>query len=83
METLHKRGTSKYTQTIMSSQKLDELKYNLKIMLPAMNLYERVEILNAGRASAPLDVSQGVLELAERVLTPSDWTALKSKLGIK
>ena len=70
-------------KAIIASQKPDELKYNLEIMLPAMNLCERAEILNAGRASAPPEVFQLVLKLAERVLSPNDWTALKSKLGIK
>jgi hemerythrin-like domain-containing protein len=70
-------------RTILTSQKPDELKYNLEMMLPAMNLYERAEILNAGRASAPPEMFQAVLKLAERVLSPNDWTALKSKLGTK
>ena len=35
-------------RTIVASQEPDELNYNLEIMLPAVNLDERAEIINAG-----------------------------------
>jgi hypothetical protein len=70
-------------RAILASQKPDELKYNLEIMLPAMNLDERAEIMNAGRASAPPEMFQAVLKLVEQVLNHDDWTATKSKIGIK
>jgi hypothetical protein len=70
-------------RTILASQKPDELKYNLEIMLPAMNLDERAEIINAARASAPPEMFQAVLKLAQQALSPDEWTALKSKIGIK
>ncbi len=69
-------------RAILASQNPEELKYNLQLMLPAMNLYERAEILNAGRASMPPQAFQVVLKLAEQVLNPDDWKALKSKIGI-
>jgi hypothetical protein len=60
----------------------EELKYDLQIMLPAMNTYERAEMINAGRANTPPQVFQGVLKLAEQVLGSDDWAALKSKIGV-
>ena len=70
-------------RTILASQKPNELKYNLEIMLPAMNLDERAEIINAAQAGAPPEMFQAVLKLAEQVLSPDEWTALKSKIGIR
>lgn len=69
-------------KTILASQNPEELKYDLQIMLPAMNVYERVDMINAGRASMPPQVFQGLLKLAEQVLSPDDWIALKPKIGI-
>ena len=65
---------------IMASQKPDELRENFEMMLPAINLYERVEMIRAGQASMPPEAFQGFLKLSERALSPEDWTRLKSKL---
>jgi len=70
-------------RTILASQKPNELKYNLEIMLPAMNLDGRAETINAARASAPPEMFQAVLKVAEQVLSPDEWAVLKSKIGIK
>jgi hypothetical protein len=70
-------------KTIMASQKPDELRDSFAMMLPAMNLYERVEMIGAGRGSMPPEAFQGFLKLTERLLSPEEWTALKSKLETK
>jgi len=70
-------------KTIMTSQKPDELKGNFEMMLPAINLYERVEMIGAGRATMPPEAFQGFLKLTERLLSPEEWAALKSKLETK
>jgi len=69
-------------RTILSNQNPEELKYNLQLMLPAMNIFERLEILNAGKATMPPEAFRGVLKLAENALSPSDWAELKAKLEI-
>lgn len=69
-------------RAILTSQNPEELKYDLQIMLPTMNIYEQAETINAGRANTPPQVFQGFLKLAQQVLDPDDWTALKSKIGI-
>ena len=70
-------------KTIMASQKPDELRDSFVMMLPAMNLYERVEMIEAGRASMPPEAFQGFLKLIEHLLSSEEWTALKSKLENK
>ena len=70
-------------KTIIASQKPDELVENLGMMLSASNLYERAGILMGGRAIMPPEAFQTVLKFAEQVLSPNDWVALKSKIGIK
>ena len=69
-------------KTIIASQKPDELMENLGMMLSASNLYERAGILMGGRAIMPPEAFQTVLKFAEQVLSPNDWLALKSKIGI-
>jgi len=69
-------------KTILTSQSPDELKYDLQIMLPAMNTYERIDLINAGRQSIPPLAFQGLLKLIEQILGPEDWKALKPKIGI-
>ena len=67
---------------IMANQKQEEVVENLEMMLPAMNLQERAEMLGAGRAMMPPEAYQGFLKLAQRILEPNDWTNLKTKLGV-
>ena len=69
-------------KTIMASQKPDELRDSFAMMLPAMNLYERAEIINAARPGVPAEMFQAVLKLAKKVLKPDEWAALKPKIGI-
>jgi hypothetical protein len=69
-------------RTIIASQKPEELRENFEMMLPAMNLYERVDMINQGRSTMPPEAFQAFLKLAEHLLSPDDWKALKSKLGI-
>jgi len=69
-------------KAILASQNPEELRYDLQIMLPAMNTYERAETINAGRMSMPPQAFQGFLKLAEKVLGPDDWAVLKSKIQI-
>jgi hemerythrin-like domain-containing protein len=70
-------------RSILTSQTPAEITENFEMMLPAINLQERVEMLGGGRAIMPPEVFQGFLKLAQRVLNPDDWTTLKQKLGIQ
>jgi hemerythrin-like domain-containing protein len=53
-------------KAILASQNPEELKYDLQIMLPAMNMYERAEIINAGRANTPPQVFKAFSRLPNR-----------------
>ncbi len=69
-------------KAILAGQTPEEAKYSLQMMLPAMNLYERAELLNAAKMSMPPPAFQGVLRLIELALNPDDWKTLKTKVGI-
>jgi len=67
---------------ILGAQKPEELSESVEMMIPAMNLYERADMLLGGKASIPPQAFQALLKIVERVLSTDDWTALKSKIGI-
>ena len=68
-------------KAMIMSQNPEELKYDLQIMLPAVNRYERPEIFYAARVSMPTQVFQGLLQIAEKVLSSKDWATLKMEIG--
>ena len=55
---------------------------SLALMLPAMNLDDRTEMLGGMRAGAPAEVFEGVWSLAGSVLDPADRSALASRLEL-
>jgi hypothetical protein len=60
----------------------DEMAASLAVMLPAMNVDDRVEMLSGMRAGAPPEVFEGVWGLAASVLSPQDHAQLCARLGI-
>ena len=69
-------------QAIVSSIPPHEMVRSLAIMLPAMNLDDRAELLGGMRAGAPAEVFAGVWSLAGSVLAADDVTALGRRLGV-
>jgi hypothetical protein len=69
-------------RAIVASIPPDEVASGLSVMLPAMNLDDRTEMLGGMRAGAPPEVFAGVWALAGSVLTPADHAALGTRLGI-
>ena len=65
---------------VMADQTPNQLMDNLTMMLPAMSLSERLMILNQAKAAMPPEAFQAVLKLAEHVLAPEDWAALKNTM---
>jgi hypothetical protein len=59
-----------------------ELAEALAIMIPAMNVDDRTELLGGMRAGAPAEVFAGVWGLVGSVLVPADLAALGARLGI-
>jgi hypothetical protein len=67
---------------IIASIPPEEMAASLSVMLPAMNVDDRVEMLAGMREGAPLKVFAGVCALAESVLTPDAWHATATRLAL-
>ncbi len=55
---------------------------SLAVMLPAMNVDDRTELLGGMKAGAPAEVFQEVWGLASSVLDPADVEALAVRLSV-
>ena len=59
-----------------------EMAEGLGLMLPAMNIDDRAELLGGMREGAPAEIFAGVWGLAGSLLDPADYAALAVRLGI-
>ena len=59
-----------------------EMAEYLAIMIPAMNLDDRTELLGGMRAGAPAEVFIGVWGLVGSLLTPAEVAAIGARLGL-
>jgi hemerythrin-like domain-containing protein len=66
---------------IIAYQKPEELMFVLGMMLPAMAPKERVELMAGARGMMPPPAFQGVMDMARRVLSPTEYQRLKDGLG--
>jgi hypothetical protein len=69
-------------QAIVSSIPPDEMAVSLALMLPAMNVDDRAELLGGMQAGAPAEVFAGVWALAHSVLDEPSTAALAGRLGL-
>lgn len=69
-------------QAIVDSMPPEDLARGLAVMLPAMNIEDRTEMLGGIRAGAPAEVFAGVWGLASSVLEVRDLEALANRLGL-
>lgn len=60
----------------------DELARTLAFMLPAMNVFDRVELLGGMQATAPAPAFEAVVGLARSVLRPDEFSAVAQRLAI-
>lgn len=67
---------------IVSSIEPDDMAWSLSMMLPAMNLEDRVELLSGMREGAPAEVFEGVCGLASQVLDLADSSTLRERLEL-
>jgi len=67
---------------ILGSIPPDEMARSLALMLPAMNLDDRTELLGGMREQAPPEAFQGVWGLAGSVLAADDHAALARRLDL-
>lgn len=70
-------------QAIVSSIPPPDMARSLALMLPAMNVDGRVELLGGMKAGAPPEVFTGVWNLAGSVLDPADFAAVALRLGLE
>lgn len=70
-------------EAIISSIPPHELAASLAVMLPAMNVDDRVEMLGGMRAGAPPEAFGDIWSLAGSVLAPADHAAVAARLGIE
>jgi hypothetical protein len=69
-------------QEIVGSIPPEEMARSLSVMLPAMNIDDRTELLGGMQAGAPAEVFQGVWGLAASVLDVRDLEVLAARLGL-
>jgi hypothetical protein len=67
---------------IISSIRPDEMTAALAVMLPAMNVDGRAELLGGIQAHAPRQVFEGIWSLSASVLAPVNHRAVAVRLGI-
>ena len=72
----------KINEAIIGSIPPQEMAEALGVMVPAMNVDDRAEMLGGIRAGAPAEVFAGIWGLAGSVLSPKDHDALASRLGL-
>ena len=68
-------------QAIIASIPPDEMAIGLSLMIPAMNIDDRTEMLGGMKAGAPPEVFAGVWGLVGSVLPSDDYTALAARVG--
>ena len=69
-------------ESIIASIPPDEMSSSLAVMLPAMNVDDRAELLGGMRAGAPPEVFAGVWSLTGSLLPPSDHRSLAARLEL-
>ena len=74
-------GVAAVNGAIIGSIPPDEMARGMAVMLPAMNVDDRTELLGGMQANAPAEVFEGVWGLATSVLAPADVAALATRLG--
>jgi hypothetical protein len=67
---------------VIASLSPDEMMRSLALMLPAMNVDDRTELLGGMRADAPAPVFEAVWRLAGSVLPVADHSTLATRLGV-
>ena len=69
-------------EAIIASLTPQEMAMSLPLMLPAMNIDDRTEMLGGMRHGAPPEAFARVWDLARSVLAPADANRLATRLGI-
>jgi hypothetical protein len=70
-------------QVIIAGIPPEQMARSLAVMMPAMNIDDRAELLGGMRAGAPAEVFAGVWSLVGSVLAPAEHAALARRLEIE
>lgn len=76
-------GLFEVHERLVASIPPPEMAASLSLMLPAMNLDDRTELLGGIRLGAPAEVFAGIWALAESVLLPADVAAVSARLCLR
>ncbi|MEO5839089.1 MAG: hemerythrin domain-containing protein [Acidimicrobiales bacterium] len=67
---------------IIGSITPEEMVQSGSVMLPAMNVEDRVELLGGAQAGAPPEVFAGMMGLTQVVISPADYAQVAARLGV-
>ncbi|MGO8871171.1 MAG: hemerythrin domain-containing protein, partial [Acidimicrobiales bacterium] len=76
-------GTIGVHHAIVSSIPPPVMAKTLALMIPAMNVDDRAEMLGGMQASVPPQMFEGIWGLANSVLAPGDANALARRIGLR
>ena len=67
---------------IIGSISPEEMVQSGSVMLPAMNVEDRTELLGGAQAGAPPEVFAGMMALTQSVISPADYAQVATRLGV-
>jgi hypothetical protein len=67
---------------IVASIPPEQMAQSATLMLPAMNVEDRTELLGGAQAGAPPEVFAGMMALTQSVLSPADYAEVATRLGV-
>ena len=67
---------------IVASIPPEQMVQSATLMLPAMNVEDRTELLGGAQAGAPPEVFAGMMALTQSVLSPADYAEVATRLGV-
>ncbi|MEO8695748.1 MAG: hemerythrin domain-containing protein [Acidimicrobiales bacterium] len=67
---------------IIGSLTPEQMAQSGSVMLPAMNVEDRVELLGGAQAGAPPEVFAGMMGLAQSVISAADYAQVATRLGV-
>lgn len=83
LDTVGVEGAAEIHHAIVSSIPPPVMAKTLAVMIPAMNLDDRAEMLGAMQQGVPPEIFEGIWGLANSVLTAGDANALARRLGLR
>jgi len=67
---------------IVASVTPEQMRRTAPLMLAAMNIEDRVQMLGGAQAGAPPEVFAGMMSLTQSVISPADYAQVANRLGV-